>query len=209
MLSATGLGRRIDGGWIWRDLDLEVRAGDRVALVGPSGSGKTLLLRALAALDPLDEGSVALDGRPLDTWEAPRYRASVTYLPQRADLAEGSVESNLRAPFAFRVHAEKRYDRETALRLLEALGRDGAFLDKESEALSGGERQVAALVRVLLLEPRILLLDEPAASMDEALARRSEGLVRAWMEDHPERALVWTSHRTDRVDRVATRRVEL
>lgn len=209
MLNAVGVGRRVDGRWIWRGLDLRIAAGERLALVGPSGSGKTLLLRALAALDPLDEGSISLDDRPLEAWDVPRYRATATYLPQRVALAEGTVESNLYAPFEFRVHAGKTYDRDAALALLDALGRAGAFLAKRSEELSGGEQQIAALVRALLLAPRILLLDEPAASMDDALARRSETVLEAWVEKGEGRAVVWTSHRADRVARVADRAVEL
>ncbi|HZD05148.1 MAG TPA: ATP-binding cassette domain-containing protein [Longimicrobiales bacterium] len=209
MLKAEGLGRRVDGRWIWRSLDLAVEPGERVALVGPSGSGKTLLLRALAALDALDEGRILLDGRLLEEWPVPRYRARVSYVPQRTTLAEGTVEANLRLPFDFQVHAGRAWDRERALELLEALDRGEGFLHKRSEDLSGGEEQIVALVRNLLVDPGILLLDEPAASMDADLARRAEGLVETWREEDARRAVVWTSHQVDRVARVADRRVEL
>ncbi|NIP58725.1 MAG: ATP-binding cassette domain-containing protein [Gemmatimonadetes bacterium] len=210
MLTVRDAGRRLDDGWIWRKLSFRLPPGDRLGLVGPSGSGKTLLLRALAALDPLDEGTIELDDRALDDWEVPEYRARVTYVPQEATLAEGTVWGNLQAPFAFGVHQGKVFDEERAAHLLRGLGRGASFLEKESGDLSGGERQVAALVRSLLLEPRILLLDEPAASMDDELAAGAEDLVSDWIEeDGRERALIWTSHRADRLERVTSRRIEL
>lgn len=209
LLEAGSLGRQVNGGWIWRGLDVRVGAGERVGLVGPSGSGKTLLLRALAGLDPVDEGTVTFQGRPVESWDLPRYRAAVTYLPQRAALAEGTVEANLCLPFAFEAHAGKRFDRARALELLEVLGRAEPFLEKRAEDLSGGEEQIAALIRALLLEPRLLLLDEPAASMDESLARGSEALVDTWLQGDARRALIWTSHRAERVARVTDRTVML
>lgn len=210
MIRVSGAGRRIDGGWIWRGVSFGLRSGDRVALVGPSGSGKTLLLRSVAGLDPLDEGRVELDGRAQEEWEPPRYRARVLYLPQDAELDEGTVEESVRLPFGFRAHRGRRYDRDRALRLLDVLGRGRGFLSKEAGDLSGGERQAAALLRALLLDPDVLLLDEPAASMDEGLARGAEALVEAWMEEDPDRrAFLWTSHQAQRLDRVTDRRLEL
>lgn len=209
-MRVTDAGRWIAAGWIWRHLDLRLEPGDRLGLVGPSGSGKTLLLRALAGLDRLDEGTLALDGTPLEAWEMPDYRSRVAYVPQDAVVGEGTVEESLRFAFDFHVHRDKSYERERALSLLSELDRGAAFLHKEGTELSGGERQVTALVRVLLLEPEILLLDEPAASMDERLARGAEALVSSWMDGRRAgRALIWTSHLAGRLDRVTDRRIEL
>lgn len=210
MLDVIDAGRRTDGDWMWRHLHLRLEPGERVGLSGPSGSGKTLFLRSLAGLDPLDEGTVVLDGIALEDSEIPAYRSRVAFLPQDAVLEEGSVEESLRSPFAFRVHRQRSYEESKALRLLSVLGRDASFLEKRSSDLSGGERQVTALVRVLLLAPDILLLDEPTASMDEALARGAETLVSSWMsEAGAHRALIWTSHQAARLDRVANRHFEL
>lgn len=211
MLTLADGGRRFDGHWIWRNVDLRLAPRDRLALVGPSGSGKTVLLRALAALDPLDEGTLELEGTPLDRWPVPEYRARVLYLPQRAALPEGPVEEHLRAPFEFAVHRDRRsFDRGRAVELLGALGRDERFLEKDVAPLSGGEQQIVALIRALLLDPAVLLLDEPAASMDDALASGAEAVVDRWVrEPGTERAVVWTSHRPDRIDRVTDRRLEM
>src|SRR5437762_1553628 len=94
LLKACGLGRRKPGSedWLLRGVCIEVRPGDRLALTGPSGSGKTVLLRALAYLDPHDEGSIEWKGRPLRADAIPTFRREVVYLHQRTALLDGTVE---------------------------------------------------------------------------------------------------------------------
>ncbi|HEY0839191.1 MAG TPA: ATP-binding cassette domain-containing protein, partial [Vulgatibacter sp.] len=167
------------------------------------------LLRAIAGLDRVDEGRVELDGRTPRQWEPPAFRARVCYLHQRPALWDASVEANLAAPFALRAHAGKAFDRRRAAALLEDLGKDEAFLDARAKDLSGGESQVVALVRALLVDPRVLLLDEPTASLDRAAAARAEALLLDWIAEDPGRAFLWTSHDPDQLDRIATRRVDV
>ncbi|MFN2324095.1 MAG: ATP-binding cassette domain-containing protein [Trueperaceae bacterium] len=209
LLTATGLGRLVDDRWLWRDLELALAPGETLAVTGGSGSGKTLLLRALAGLDPADAGEVALDGLPQDGWSMPTYRAQVRYLPQKPVTIEGSVEDGLRFAFGLRVHRGATFSRPRALDLLERVGRDERFLAAQSASLSGGEGQLVALVRALLLPPRVLLLDEPTASLDDATARDVEALVADWLAGADDRAVIWTSHRDEQLARVSRRRLEL
>lgn len=209
LLSAHGLGRRFGERWIWRGLDLAVGAGERVALTGPTGSGKSLLLRALSLLDAADEGEVRFLGRPIEPQAVPGFRAQVVYLAQRPTLADSTVEEALRAAFAYSIHKGRRFDRERTVRLLGALGREAGLLGSPAKGLSGGEAQLVALVRALLLEPRLLLLDEFTASMDRDAAERAEGLVRDWLDAEAGRALVLTSHDPSQLDRLATRRADV
>ncbi|MEM8558177.1 MAG: ATP-binding cassette domain-containing protein [Bacteroidota bacterium] len=197
------------GHWLWRHLNLDLAPGDRLAIVGPSGSGKTLLLRALAGLDALDAGTVALNGRTLGDWARPRYRAQVAYLPQTPALPEGTVEAALRQPFAFGVHAGKAFDHDAIAARLRALDRDADFSARTTDVLSGGERQIVAFLRTLQLGPRVLLLDEPTASLDAANTGRIEHLVTDWMDAHAERAVLWTSHDPAQLARVTDRRLDL
>lgn len=209
LLDARNLGRRVAGRWLWRGLDLALAAGERLAVSGPSGSGKTLLLRALAGLDGLDEGEIELQGRGLRSWSMPRYRTQVAYLPQRPAMLEGTVEDNLQLPFGLAAHRSTPFPERSARRALGQLGRGESFLRQRTEELSGGEAQLVAVLRVLLLEPSVLLLDEPTASLDEAATVTLEDLVAAWLNGAPERAVIWTSHQQTQLERVANRRLTL
>jgi putative ABC transport system ATP-binding protein len=198
--------RRGDGeGWLLHDVSAIVRPGDRVALLGSSGAGKTVLLRTLARLDPLDEGTIFWRGEPTRGEAVPAFRGEVVYVHQRPALFEGDVEANLRVPFTLRTHAGRRFDRERTVVLLESLGRDASFLKKSHRDLSGGEAQIAALIRAVQLDPAILFLDEPTASLDRESSRAIEALLDGWYSQAPSsRAFVWVTHDHDQADR-ATR----
>jgi putative ABC transport system ATP-binding protein len=205
---ACGISRRRPGSgdWLLRGNCLEVSPGERLAIIGPSGAGKTVLLRAIAMLDPIEEGTIHLRGRPIPRDAVPVYRSEVVYLHQRPALLDGSVATNLEHPYSLEVHRTKRYDRERIVSLLVGLGRDEAFLDKSSRDLSGGEAQIVALLRAIQLNPAVLLLDEPTASLDHGAACAIEGLIGRWLEeDSKDRAVVWISHDRTQAQRVGTR----
>jgi putative ABC transport system ATP-binding protein len=208
LLKACGLGRRKAGGedWLLRGVCMAICPGDRLAVNGPSGSGKTLLLRALAMLDPLDEGVVQWKGQAVSGNDVPAYRRAVIYLHQRPALFQGSVEANLRYPFSFRINGGRSFDKDLILHLLESIGRAASFLEKLTRDLSGGEAQIVALLRALQFDPSILLLDEPTTSLDERTTRGIEELLGRWLSEAPaDRAFLWVSHDSDQVCRIADR----
>ena len=211
-IEATEIGRRDrkSGGWLIRGVSVAIGFGDRLGVLGPSGAGKTVLLRAIARLDPLDEGSIRWQGRVVQGEGVPDYRKRVVYLHQRPALLEGTVEDNLRYPFTLRAHRDRSFDPDRAEDLLARLGRDPGFLAKSSRDLSGGESQLVGLIRAVQLDPAVLLLDEPTASLDPATARAVEGLLDDWLAADPDgRALVWVSHDADQARRMTRRRVYL
>lgn len=211
LLEARDLGRlhREKSNWLLRDISLAIGAGDRIALTGPTGSGKTVLLRSLAMLDPIEEGTILWEGNPPKPDEVPGYRARAIYLTQRARLFEGTVEQNLQLPYSLAVHREREYAQDNILAYLDRLGRDERFLALDVANLSGGEMQIVALLRAIQLDPTILLLDEPTASLDEATTRQIEQLVSDWISvANARRALVWVTHDAAQANRVAKRALQ-
>jgi putative ABC transport system ATP-binding protein len=206
VLSACGLGRRKRRGedWLLREVCIAICPGDRLSVVGPTGAGKTLLLRALALLDPVDEGVIQWKNQVVSGNAVPAYRREMIYLHQRPTLFDGSVEVNLRRPFALKLHHGHEFSVSRVRELLESVGRSASFLAKESRDLSGGEAQIVALLRAIQLDPSVLLLDEPTASLDRGTARAIEELVLGWISQAPiYRAFLWVSHDSEQVRRVA------
>ena len=146
-------------------LDLDLAAGEALALLGPSGSGKTLLLRAIADLDP-NQGRVSLDGRLRETLPAPAWRRRVTYLAAEPGWWEASAGAHFPAP-------------EAAEALLPSVGLGAEILTRPIAELSTGERHRLALIRVLVQTPAVLLLDETTSGLDQDTTRQVEAVLRA------------------------------
>ena len=208
LLEAQNVARRHpqDGRWLLDHVALALQPGERLAIAGPSGSGKTLLLRALSLLDPFDNGCVLWKGRSPRPAEIPEFRRSAIYLHQRAALLDGAVEAALQRPFALAVHRGRTFDRPRIVALLERLGRNESFLEQRVESLSGGEIQIAALLRTIQLDPAVLLLDEPTAALDPPTAAAVEQLLDHWLAESPhDRAMIWVTHDAAQASRVAER----
>lgn len=150
-------------------VDLVVEPGEVVALLGPSGSGKSTLLRVIAGLQPLDAGSVLVDG--VDLGSTPPHRRGVGLMFQdHALFPHRDVGANV----AFGLRMQGWSSSQQRSRVAELLGLVGLpdAADRRIQTLSGGEQQRVALARALAPAPRILLLDEPLGALDRPLRER-------------------------------------
>ena len=154
------------------DVTFSAQRGELVALIGVSGSGKTSLLRSIAGLDPIDSGSIEVDGsRIMAGQRATRSAAqtlSVGIVFQFHHLFShlSALDNVALAP----VHALGRSAaevRQQSMHLLDRLG-VGRRAEAKPHELSGGEAQRVAIARALAVEPKVLLMDEPTASLDRA-----------------------------------------
>jgi multiple sugar transport system ATP-binding protein len=151
-------------------VDLDIAAGELLAVVGPSGSGKTTLLRVVAGLELLDSGVVRVGGRDV-TALPPGDRDVAMVFQEGALYPHLSVEANI--SFGIRARgAGKAAAAERARAAAAALSVDG-LLDRRPAQLSGGERRRVALARAIVREPAAFLLDEPLAALDPELRARA------------------------------------
>lgn len=196
VLQARGVGKRFGSRWVLRSLDLDLDAGERVALLGPSGCGKTTFLNLLGGLDRSDEGSILLDGEPL-------HQASPARLADLRRSRLGTVfqffhliptltaEENLELPLRMLKWPEAQI-RARCTELIQAVGlapRAGAWPSE----LSGGEMQRVAVARALAARPAVLLADEPTGNLDRASGQAVLSLL-AELTEQQGSALVMVTH---------------
>lgn len=176
---------------------LEIRPGERVGLIGPIGSGKSTLLKLASGLYRPAEGKVFLGGIDLATLAPSVAREIVGYLPQETRLFSGTLRDNLLLGIPDPgEEAMLAAARRTGLIDL-ILGQPAGFaleLTEGGRGVSGGQKQLIALTRMLLARPKVWLLDEPTGAMDSASEARVVNLLRELVAEGV--TLVVTTHKT-------------
>jgi NitT/TauT family transport system ATP-binding protein len=185
--------------------DLEIQAGEILALLGPSGSGKSTLLRMLTGLAPTSAGAVLWHGRPVGA-EPP----NVSIVFQSFALFPWlTVVENVEAPLKARGVAQEER-RERAVKILDSVGLDG-FEAAYPKELSGGMKQRVGFARALVVEPEVLFMDEPFSALDVLTAENLRGeLLELWQrKSMPTRAVFIVTHNIEEAVLLADRIVVL
>ena len=164
-----------------RGLDLQVRAGELVAVMGPSGSGKTTLLNCLSGLDDIDAGRVLIGGRDLfamsDADRTEHRARSMGFVFQSFNLIPVfTAAENVELPLLL-VGTDRREARGRAMAMLDRVGLTGRDRHRPNE-LSGGEQQRVTIARALVARPAIVWADEPTGNLDTAMAAQVMDLLR-------------------------------
>ena len=152
-----------------RGIDLEIDAGETVALVGETGAGKSTLVKLLARFYDVNSGRVTVDGHDVRDLDIQEFRSHLGYVPQEAFLFTGTVRENIAygRPDASDAEVEAAARAVGAHDFVAAL--PGGYLHQLAErgrSLSAGQRQLLALARAQLVDPAILLLDEATSNLD-------------------------------------------
>ncbi len=181
---------------VLRQVDFQVRKGERHAIIGASGAGKSTLLHLLGGLDRATSGSVAVMGNALETLSEKKLgllrNQHLGFIYQFHHLlAEFTAVENIMMPLLIRreSHAEAL---EQAMKLLQQVGMEHRSTHKPGE-LSGGERQRIALARALVTHPDCVLADEPTGNLDEKTAAAMMDLMLS-LNESQNTALIIVTH---------------
>jgi NitT/TauT family transport system ATP-binding protein len=182
-------------------IDLELRAGEFIALLGPSGSGKSTLLRILAGLINPSTGTVLAHGTPLNGVNPQVAIVFQSFALYPWLTVQQNVELGL-LPKGYPVHER----RERALRAIDLIGLDG-FESAYPRELSGGMKQRVGFARALVVEPEILFMDEPFSALDVLVAENlRHELLDLWRTHQiPTRAILMVTHNIDEAVSMADR----
>jgi glutamate transport system ATP-binding protein len=153
---------------VLKNIDLEVPKGQVVVVLGPSGSGKSTLCRTINRLEPIDKGTIEVDGQPVpaEGKALARLRADVGMVFQSFNLFAHKtiIENVMLAPVKVRGVGSAQA-RTTGMELLERVGITNQA-EKYPAQLSGGQQQRAAIARALNMKPKVMLFDEPTSALD-------------------------------------------
>ncbi|HTI06005.1 MAG TPA: ATP-binding cassette domain-containing protein [Gemmatimonadales bacterium] len=174
LLTMGGVRVRYGARDVLHGLSLELARGELVALMGPSGVGKSTALRVIAALQPFDEGTIAVDGFALSPGPVPpesrlvplRRRVGLVFQAHALFEHLTALDNVTLAPRI--VLRKSKAEAETAAMQLLATLDVGARANAWPRELSGGEAQRVAIARALAVDPPLLLMDEPTAALDPA-----------------------------------------
>jgi ATP-binding cassette subfamily C protein LapB len=178
-------------------MSINIKAGEKIAIIGRNGSGKTTLAKLLLGLYQTTSGSIRFDGLNHQQIHPSDLRRNIGYLPQDITLFHGTIRDNI-------LFGTRQVTEYQLIRAVQLSGVD-TFTDHETQgldqqvgesgnALSRGQRQSIALARAILNAPQILLLDEPTASLD---ARAEQQFIKSITATAKERTLLLITHKMD------------
>jgi len=186
------------------NVDLAVKPGEIFGLLGPNGAGKTTLLKILSTLLLPTSGAAFVDGIDVaKDPEAVRKRINMVSGGEHSGFGILTVRETIWM-FAQFYGVPTRVVRERTDRMMQILGLT-EFANTKASKLSTGTRQKMNIVRGFVTDPQLLYLDEPTLGLDVGVAREVRAFVRTWMDEHPGRTVILTTHYMAEADSMCDR----
>ena len=205
-LSRVDFAHDPQGAGLFRNLNLSVRAGERVAILGRTGSGKSTLLRLAAGLYTPQSGLATLDGIDLRQLDPAELRAAVALVPQDSRLFLGTLRENLDL-----ARTDRASDDDALVSAMRRFGLDQFVarhprgldmqLGEDGQGLSGGQKRLVSLARLALRDPAVALLDEPTSGLDPTTERQVLVALADWAKSRARpRTMIIVTHRPQVLD---------
>ena len=210
-LSAQNIVKRYGGVWALSDGNLEVTAGEVVALIGANGSGKSTMSKVINGVVVLDGGQLLLDGKPIafSSPQAAKKLGISTVFQELSLIPTMTVADNIwltREPLGpgGRVNRkEVNAKTEELLSLFAGTYKTDLRPDVWVSELPADEKQIVEILKAVSVDPRLLILDEATASLDSRQVQRLFDLIKTWKADG--KAIIFVSHRMEEIFRIADR----
>ena len=202
-ISVNNLSIKYDGHSLFEDVSFQVQSGQRFCIDGPSGCGKSSLLRAMLGFVRPQQGTININGQPVNDKTVWQLRHKIAYVTQEPDLGQQVVLERIRRPFDYKANAHLSWNETAVGEWFDRFKLPGKLLTKQTTDLSGGEKQRVAIIIALLLDRPILLLDEPASALD----KQSKHILRKVLSE-AQKTIVFISHDETLLD-IADATVEL
>ena len=165
-IQLSGIQKQWGDVWGVRDVNIDIADEELVVLLGPSGFGKTTTMQMIAGLEDPTEGEIIIDGEVMTEVDA-RDRDVAMVFQGYALYPNMSIYENIRFPL--RMRNVPKGDQDRLVRRAADMVEMGDYLERKPSALSGGQRQLAALARAVVREPQVFLMDEPLSNLDAKL----------------------------------------
>lgn len=174
-----------DGPWVLNGVDLDIRPGEKVALVGASGGGKSTLVQVILGLYPVTDGQLYFDGVPVTEIGLEVVRENVSTVLQHPAIFNDTVRNNLTLGRDFPDHALWQALEVAQLKDVIAEQPDGldALVGRQGVRLSGGQRQRLAVARMVLSDPKVVILDEATSALDAETEAKLHEALKEFLKD--------------------------